>query len=143
MTRAAGVEAGGEEVERDLEDVLLHAAGVGVVGGECVQVGDEEVAVVVVLQVDPVVQRTHVVAEVKAAGGSHAGEYTGARCCAGRVRRAHGFRSLRIAAAGARRGVQSVKSMVLKIVISGPKNIMMTPKPTKKKAIIIHMLRPS
>ena len=98
---AAGVEAGGEEVECDLEDVLLHAAGVGVVGGEGVQVGDEEVAVVVVLEADPVVQRTHVVAEVKAAGGSHAGEYTGAWCCAGKMRRAHGFRSFRIPAAGA------------------------------------------
>ena len=63
---AAGVEAGGEKVERDLEDVLLHAGGVGVVGGEGVQVGDEEEAVVVVLEVDPVVQRTHVVAEVQA-----------------------------------------------------------------------------
>ena len=77
---AAGVEAGGEEVERDLDVVLLDVAGVGVVGGEGVEVGDEEVAVVVLLEVDPVVEGSHVVAEVQAAGGAHAGEDAGAGC---------------------------------------------------------------
>jgi len=83
---AARIEAGGEEVQRDLEDVFLDAAGVGVVGGEGVEVGDEEVAVVVLLEVDPVVEGTHVVAEVQATGGAHAGEDAGAGGGAGWIR---------------------------------------------------------
>ena len=55
------------------------AAGVGVVGGERVDVGDEEVAVVVLLQVHPVFEGAHVVAEVESAGGPHAAEDARAR----------------------------------------------------------------
>ena len=71
---AAGVEAGGEEVEGDLDVVGLDVAGVGVVGGEGMEVGDEEEAVVILLQANPVVEGSHVVAEMEAAGGAHAGE---------------------------------------------------------------------
>ena len=71
-----GVETGGEEVERDIADVLPERGGVGVVGGEGVEVGDEEVALVLVLELDPVVERAHVVAEVEAASGTHAREDT-------------------------------------------------------------------
>ena len=49
-----GVEAGGQEVEGNVADVLLELAGVGVVGGGGVVVGDEEVAVVLMLEGDPV-----------------------------------------------------------------------------------------
>ena len=70
--RALGVEPGGEEVEGDVADVLAESGGVGVVGGEGVEVGDEEEAVVLVLKLDPVVERAHVVAEVQAASGAHA-----------------------------------------------------------------------
>ena len=48
--------------------------GVGVVGGQRVPVGDEEIALVLVLQLDPVVQRAHVVAQVQLAGGAHAAQ---------------------------------------------------------------------
>lgn len=90
---ARGVEAGGEEVERDLEDILLESAGVGVVGSEGVPVGDEEEAVVyrlavlvaLVLEIDPVFEGTHVVAEVERAGGAHAGEDAGAGLMRGGV----------------------------------------------------------
>ena len=73
-----GVETGGEEVDRHVADVLAERGGIGVVGGEGVEVGDEEVALVLVLELDPVVERAHVVAEVKAAGGTHAREDAGA-----------------------------------------------------------------
>jgi hypothetical protein len=76
----AGVESGGEEVERDVLQVLLQERGVGVVGGEGVEVGDEEVSVVVLLKVHPVMERAHVVAKVQATGGSHAGEDAGTGC---------------------------------------------------------------
>ena len=69
------VEAGGEEVRRHFERVLLHLRRVGVVGGERVVVGDEEVALVLVLHADPVMQRAHVVAEVQLAGRAHAAEH--------------------------------------------------------------------
>ena len=77
--RALGIEAGGEEVEGDVADVLAEGRGVGVVGGEGVEVGDEEVAVVLILELNPVVERAHVVAEVEAAGGAHSAEDAGAR----------------------------------------------------------------
>jgi hypothetical protein len=49
-----GIEAGGEIVEQDLFDVVRDLGGVGVVGGEGVPVGDKEVAIVLILQLDPV-----------------------------------------------------------------------------------------
>jgi len=83
---ALGVEAGGEEVEGDVADVFAEAGGVGVVGGEGVEIGDEEEAVVLglagvgeeILEADPVEEGAHVVAEVERAGRAHAGEDAGA-----------------------------------------------------------------
>lgn len=69
-----GIEAGGEVVEDDLTGVGGDLRGVGVVGGEGVDVGDEEEALVLVLQANPVVEGAHVVAEVKFACGAHAAE---------------------------------------------------------------------
>ncbi len=76
---AARVKAGGQEVQRDLEAVLAQLAGVGVVGGQRVKIGNEEEAVVLILQLHPVVQGAHVVAQVQLAGGSHAAENARAR----------------------------------------------------------------
>ena len=59
----------------DLDVVGLHVARVGIVGCEGVEVGDEEVAVVILLEVNPVVEGSHVVAEVQAAGGTHAAQH--------------------------------------------------------------------
>src|SRR5580704_6347065 len=78
-----GMKTGGEEVDRYVADVLAERGGIGVVGGEGVVVGDEEVALVLVLELDPVVEGAHVVAEVQAAGGTHAGEDAGARVVRG------------------------------------------------------------
>ena len=65
------------EVERYVADALAQGGRVGVVGRECVEVGDEEVAIVLVLELDPVVERAHVIAEVESAGGPHAAEDAG------------------------------------------------------------------
>ena len=69
-----GIEAGAEEVESDFKRLGTDVAGVGVVGGERVNVRDEEVAAVVTLQAHPVVEGTHVVPQVQATGGAHAAE---------------------------------------------------------------------
>ena len=73
------VEAGGEEIECDLGDIGPQLAEVGVVGGEGVEVGDEEIAVVFVLEPDPVVEGSHVIAEVQLAGRPHAAKNALAR----------------------------------------------------------------
>ncbi len=84
MVALRGIEAGGEEVQGHfVARCCAELDGVGVVGGERVVVGDEEEALVLwravfvggVLQLDPVVERAHVVAEMEPAGGSHAAEY--------------------------------------------------------------------
>jgi hypothetical protein len=72
--RALGIKAGGEEVEGDFADVLAEGLGVGVVGRQGVEVSDEKVAVVVILQANPVIERAHVVAEMQASGWAHARE---------------------------------------------------------------------
>ena len=69
-----GIEAGGEEVHGHILNTRADAGGIGVFGGEGVEVCDEEEAGVIVLQADPVVQRAHVVAEVQHARGPHAAE---------------------------------------------------------------------
>ena len=76
MTDFCGVEAGGEEVDGDLQGVFGDGGGVGVVGGEGVPVGDEVEAVVggIGLQADPVLEGAEVVADVETAGGAHAAE---------------------------------------------------------------------
>ena len=73
---ARGVEAGGQVVEHHVQGVGRNPRGVGVVRGQRVPVGDEEVALVLggVLQLDPVGQGAHVVAQVELAGGAHAAE---------------------------------------------------------------------
>ena len=75
MVQRLRVEAGGQKIQRHFQRVGRNARGVGVVGGQRVQVGDEEVALVLVLQLDPVGQRAHVVAQVQLAGGAHAAEH--------------------------------------------------------------------
>ncbi len=68
------VEAGGEEVDGDLQGIFGDGGGVGVVGGEGVPIGDEEEAFVsgIVLEADPVLEGAEIVADVETAGGTHA-----------------------------------------------------------------------
>src|SRR6266481_7373968 len=71
-----GVEAGGQEVDGDLQGVFGDGGGVGVVGGEGVPVGDEVETFVrgIGLELDPVLQGAEVVADVETSGGAHAGD---------------------------------------------------------------------
>ena len=62
--------------------------GVFVAGRQRVPVGDEEIALVLVLQVDPVLERAVVVAEMQLAGGPHAGQNSFGLRMAAHVKRA-------------------------------------------------------
>jgi hypothetical protein len=70
------IETGRKVVEDDLQRVLLHGAGVGVVGRQRVPICYEEETVVLVLQLHPVSQRSNVVAEVELSGWTHAAQHT-------------------------------------------------------------------
>ena len=71
------IEAGGEVVDGDLQRIFGDGGSIGVVGGEGVPVGDEIETVVIGigLEIDPVLESPEEVADVKATGGAHAGEY--------------------------------------------------------------------
>src|SRR5665213_195208 len=73
------IESGGEEIERNLMDIVLEARGIGIARRQRVVVGDEEEALVLMLKLDPVVERTHIVAEVQPARGAHTAEDAAAR----------------------------------------------------------------
>jgi len=69
------IESGGEPIEEHLDGIASQAPGISVVGGQSVPVGDEEEAVVLVLHADPIDEGTHIIAEVKLAGGAHSAEH--------------------------------------------------------------------
>ena len=71
---SARVEARAQEIQRHFKRIGRNLRGVSVVGSERVQVGDEEVALVLVLKLDPVGQGTHVIAQVELAGGTHSAQ---------------------------------------------------------------------
>src|SRR5262249_6813454 len=72
---ALRVKTGGEPVEQHVDRVLLHLRCVGVVGGQCVPVGDEVEALVLILHTHPVLQRADVIAEVQFSSGAHAAKH--------------------------------------------------------------------
>src|SRR3989304_8506740 len=71
---ALGVQPCRQPVDHHFADVLLDAGGVLVIGGEHVQVGDEEIAIVVILHACPLFQRAHQVADVPRPRGAVPGE---------------------------------------------------------------------
>ena len=71
---ALRVESRGQEIQRHFERIGRDLRCVGVVGGQRMQVGDEEVALVLVLKLDPVGEGAHVIAQVELASGAHAAE---------------------------------------------------------------------
>jgi hypothetical protein len=73
---ALRVQARRQPIERNILRVLAQVRGVSVIGGQGVPIGDKKVAVVIVLQADPVVKGAHVVAEMQFAGRAHAAQHT-------------------------------------------------------------------
>ena len=71
--RALGVEPDGEPVGGDLDHGVADAVDVVGVVGDLV-VGDEEEALVLVLEAEPVFEGARVVAEVEGPGGPHPGQ---------------------------------------------------------------------
>src|SRR5882762_412111 len=70
----AGVEADRQPIDGHRPHIVLELRGVLVSRRECVPIGDEEVALVLVLQFDPILERAMVVAEMQQSAGAHAGE---------------------------------------------------------------------
>jgi len=68
--RLRRIDAGGEPVDRHVAHVFLDHLRAVVVRGQRVPVGDEEQALVFVLQTQPVFQHAVVVAKVQAPGGA-------------------------------------------------------------------------
>src|SRR5215472_12167822 len=66
------IESGREKVQSDLKDVLFELAGICVIGRQRMVVSDEEIALILVLQLHPVIKRAHIVAEVQFPRGTHA-----------------------------------------------------------------------
>ena len=73
--RRAGAQAHREPVDHGVERELLDVLRVLVAGGQGVEVRHEEVAVVLVLKLHPVLQGAVVVADVHAAGRPHPRQY--------------------------------------------------------------------
>ena len=71
----AGIQARGQPVDGHGPDVLLELRGVLIAGGQRVPIGNEEIAFVLVLQLDPILQRAVKIAQVQLAGRPHAGEH--------------------------------------------------------------------
>ncbi len=72
-SRLFGVDAGGEIFGKDILYVLMQRVGVRI-GGQGVEVGDEEQAIIVVLHFDELAQSSVIVSEMKVSGGAYAGE---------------------------------------------------------------------
>src|SRR5882672_3092474 len=71
----AGIEARRQPVDGHRPDILLEFRRVLIAGGERMPIGDEEKAFVLVLQLDPILERTVVIAQMQLARGPHAGQH--------------------------------------------------------------------
>jgi hypothetical protein len=86
----AGIESRSEPVDHDAVHALRNAARVGIPGGQSVPVRDEEKALVLVLQFDPVAQRAVVVTQVQRTGRPHARQHAAClRICAHGITAGH------------------------------------------------------
>ena len=72
--RHARIDAGRQPVDHHVPDARRDDVRLFVVGGERMPVGHEEEAVVLVLQLDPVLQHAVIVAQMELAGRPHAGQ---------------------------------------------------------------------
>ena len=72
--RLRRIDAGGQPVDHHVPYVLPDDLRIFVVRGQRMPVGDEKQALVLVLQLDPVLQHAVIVAEMQRAGRAHAGQ---------------------------------------------------------------------
>ena len=69
------IETGRQKIQRNLANVFQPRC-VGIAGRQRVLVGNKEVALILVLQLHPVMQRAHVVAKVQLARRTHPAQDT-------------------------------------------------------------------
>ncbi len=74
--RLLGVDAGCQPIDQHVHRRLLDTLRTVVLRGQGVPVGDEEQARIIVLELDPVLENTMVVAKMQRPGRAHAGENT-------------------------------------------------------------------
>ena len=75
------IKPGAKPIENHFIYISADLARVRIIRRQRVPVGDEEKALVAILELDPVGQRAHVVAKMKFSRGAHAAEYTGTKIC--------------------------------------------------------------
>ena len=71
----SGSSPAASQSSRTSSEFSLILRGIGVIGGECVPVGHEEKAVVLVLHAHPVIQSADKVPQMQFAGGAHTAEH--------------------------------------------------------------------
>ena len=69
--RRAGADAGRQPIHRHIHDMLGKLTGLGIIGGQRMPVDDAEEAVVLVLQLDPVLQHAVIVPKVQTTARTH------------------------------------------------------------------------
>jgi hypothetical protein len=74
--RDRGIETRREKVKNDLANIDLQVRSVGIVRRQRMIVRDKEVALILVLQLHPVMQRTHIVSQVQLARRTHPAQNT-------------------------------------------------------------------
>src|SRR5216684_1905254 len=71
----AGIEARRQPVDGHRPDILFEFRRVLIAGGERMPIGDEEKTFVLILQFDPILERTVVIAQMQLARRPHAGQH--------------------------------------------------------------------
>ena len=70
-----GIDPRRQPIDDHLPGIALDILGMLVVGGQGMPVGDEEKALILVLQLQPVLQHPMIMTQMQTAGGTHTGQY--------------------------------------------------------------------
>ena len=62
------VESDGQEISNQADRIIFQVLRIGVAGGQGMPVGDEEIAIILVLQAHPVIEGSEIVAEMDISG---------------------------------------------------------------------------
>src|SRR5271154_5466878 len=74
------IEACGQPIDRHAPGVLLELRGVLIARGQGMPIGNEEVALVLILQFDPILQRTVKISQMQLSGWAHARQHASILC---------------------------------------------------------------